>query len=260
MSSQPPITVDEALRLFNEVSNLTVRDAQDNERFAESRSKPNQAASSAAAGASKRTSSSTNRTTPRGTEADLRRQLELSEAVMKKLHAKNKALTQELEELKQQMRNSGGNTARPANAKQLSSSDQLELESLRKRVVEQDALIKQMKQASSRPSSAHGKPPLANSSTNNIENNSAAVPPTSKLLEKRILQLQQQYDALMDVKLECIRDGESTGKVNKEVKSFFVSSRQKMMDDAAFHEAERVLLNEKIAKLENELIRYQQQK
>lgn len=296
---QQPISVDEALKLFNEVQQLTVRDAQDNERFAESRtnstpsnSNTTKRTSSSSALTNKNqsgnatgTTSSSSRGSYVGTEAELRRQLELSEAVMKKLHAKNKALTQEIDDLKRgggakksSSSSNGGTTATPRNSENslLSAAEVAELDSLRRRVVDQDAQIKQLvlkqqqTQVNAQKSTTtttttlnqaqQGKPPLAisSSSANQQENSSSSNNGSScsssvKLLEKRIQQLQQQYDSLLEVKLECIREGESTGKVNKEVKAFFVTSRQKMMDDAAFHEAERVLLNQKIAQLEREL-------
>jgi hypothetical protein len=98
---QQPVSVEDALRLFNEIQQLTVRDAQDNERFGASAGRSgaanpsssntnsiNKASSAGAAGgkAASRPAAAV------GNEAELRRQVELSEAVMKKLHAKNKAL------------------------------------------------------------------------------------------------------------------------------------------------------------------------
>ena len=157
MSGQP-VTVEEALKLFNEVQQLTVRDAQDSERFGVGEGggtgggsgtgrTSNASTTAAASGGLRRNNSGTNQRTasnsgggvrnsgPQTTESELRRQIELSEAGMKKLHARNKALQQEVDDLK-----AGG--AVPRGTPRGGDGDAL----LRKKVNEQDAIIKQLRQ------------------------------------------------------------------------------------------------------------------
>jgi hypothetical protein len=202
------------------------------------------------------------------TDADtsqLKKRLELAETVIKKLHDKNRALQAEVNSLKTtQMPNAGAGPAasRPptgaaAEAPRPTTADQA---SLQLRVREQEATIAALRaqlqqvQATAAAAAAVGAAPTsspAGGAATSVSDATAAA--ELRLVREQLVQSRKQYDALATVNLDCVREGEATGKVNKEVKAFFVTTRQKMLEDSAAQEAERALLHGRIAELEVQL-------
>jgi hypothetical protein len=287
------VTVQEALKAFSEIQRLAVQDNRDPERFLASRDGTAVAAAATGTGgaapatrslANGRSARSASSSTPGqhvvpsavgksssggATDADtsqLKKRLELAETVIKKLHDKNRALQAEVNSLKKsQMSDAGAGVAasRPptgaaAEAPRPTTADQA---SLQLRVREQEAAIAalraQLQQvqataaaAGAAAAAAPTSSPAGGAATSVSDTTAAAE---LRLVREQLAQSRKQYDALATVNLDCVREGEATGKVNKEVKAFFVTTRQKMLEDSAAQEAERALLHGRIAELEVQL-------
>eukprot|EP00658_Telonema_sp_P-2_P068319 TRINITY_DN57258_c0_g1_i1.p1 TRINITY_DN57258_c0_g1~~TRINITY_DN57258_c0_g1_i1.p1 ORF type:complete len:143 (+),score=14.70 TRINITY_DN57258_c0_g1_i1:179-607(+) len=64
---------------------------------------------------------------------------------------------------------------------------------------------------------------------------------STTLLHQRIKTLENDYKTLLGVKLECIAEGETTGKVNKEVKNFFTHLKTRLVTSEKDWETERAM-------------------
>lgn len=128
--------------------------------------------------------------------------------------------------------------------------------------------ISHQQNAAAASSSASASParPGTNTKTNN-NNNAILHTPNTKiitiptnvpieahvaLLHKRIDTLQKDYQQLLDSKLDAIAAGESTGKVNKQVKIFFAAVKAKISSDMSEYEAERALWHQRLALVANQ--------
>lgn len=187
----PVKKIQEALQLFSEIEKTAFVDDRDSERLNFTGTLPPQPGAGVTVRTTPRAGSSRTNEKQALELQHLKKKLEVAEAVNKKLYAKNKELTSQIEELK----------------KAPSSSD----------------------------SKLTGSP---------------SMPLELRIAKHEIASLKKQLEELMAAKVECIIAGEGTGKVNKEVKAFFVACRQRQLEDVARLDAERVLWNEKIFKLE----------
>lgn len=77
--------------------------------------------------------------------------------------------------------------------------------------------------------------------------------PELKLVKAQVKTLTRQLEELRAVDVGCIEAGAATGKVNKEVKAFFVTTRAKLQEDAAHHEVERAAWNRRLLDAEAQL-------
>lgn len=241
--------IQEALKMFSELEHTAIEDPEDNRRFrtlmgtegSASASAPSRDSgkkpptvpppSAGSTGSSRGSSRGRGEGTKRkGTEDDSREQ-EVNEAILKQLHKKNQALQAEVARLSKALEQS-----KPSSSLEGSSSSKSltqhssvqEVESLR-------AQLKQQQNAS------------------NAKQSQSAASITSEMDRMELLQLRKQYQDLLGIKIEILERGESTGKVNKEVKDFFVAAKSKLVSDVAARETERALWNERVYQLEVEL-------
>lgn len=225
----PRRRIQEALQMFSEIQNTPITDLEDVERIR---------ASSSSAPSRKnvlRTDTETSKSSSRSLDqlAQLKHKVDVSDVLMKKLHRRNQELCDELAQLR-----AGGHNSVAL------SSEVAQVQALRKDIAEKDALIRQLKNSlSERQSAPH------NSSTNSP----SKVAALDAALSRRLKTLERQYEDLLGVKIDCVREGESTGKINKEVKAFFVTMKRKVYEDAASRELERNLVNEYLFELEQKL-------
>lgn len=167
----------------------------------------------------------------KGSSGEDSREHEVNEAILKQLHKKNQALQAEVARLSKALEQSKPQptsiTGVESSGQSKANSQQLqELENLR-------AQLRQHQAGEKKGSSG------------------ASIPVEMDRLE--LLQLRKQYQDLLGIKIEILERGESTGKVNKEVKDFFVATKAKLVSDAVAREKERALWNERVYQLEVEL-------
>ena len=153
----------------------------------------------------------------------LKKQNTISNAIIKKLHKRNKELESKLE-------------SKPVSSHSIENFSKSQMEDvIRDNDREIDAL---RKQAFQRPLSPVGKQSTQLSSTT--------------LLHQRIKTLENDYKTLLGVKLECIAEGETTGKVNKEVKSFFTHLKTRLVTSERDWETERAMWQLRVFELESQ--------
>jgi hypothetical protein len=186
-------------------------------------------------------------------EKELERRLQVSDAVMKKLHKRNQALAAELSELKMKF---GVPTTEPSpvlpvilspKASPLSShnrnkdDESPEVMMLRQQVSQlEDKLRRSLAQPA--PQATRNSEPVS------------SIAPTSggaNVSASTYQRLQQQYNDLMEARMDSIVGNGSTAKINQEVKKFFVVLRKRLHDEMAEREVERQLYNERILALES---------
>lgn len=208
--------VQEALQLFSELQSVSIADVNDGDRLRTSSAPSNTARASPAAASksvpAKKASSSSSHV------EELRHKVSVADAIMKRLHKKNQELIAQLE-----VRGASG-----------PGTDVVP--QLRREIAARDREIQQLK--STVRSGGRG----LQAETSDPISSSARVLQQLHDVERR--KLNQQYNALTESKLELIAQGESTGKVNKEVKMFFQALKQKLLDDAIYYDASRAAMNE----------------
>ena len=243
----PRRKIQEALQLFSEIERTTtITDARDDDRLRFAATMPLKPAAAGAAPDSGRGKGDAKRTprslsVGRGSTADtkgevaaLKQKLEVAEAINKKLHAKNKDLQSELDKLKGTVSASpapsadGGGPGSPVPVKSSPPPT---------------AAVAPV--AAPKPPTPPNLPPPARATV--------AMETELASLRAQVKGLKQQLDDTIAAKVECIVQGEATGRVNKEVKAFFVSTRQKQLDDAARFDAERALWQAQIMALEDKV-------
>eukprot|EP01062_Namystynia_karyoxenos_P069930 TRINITY_DN65349_c0_g1_i1.p1 TRINITY_DN65349_c0_g1~~TRINITY_DN65349_c0_g1_i1.p1 ORF type:complete len:422 (+),score=92.33 TRINITY_DN65349_c0_g1_i1:94-1359(+) len=190
------------------------------------------------------------------------RKLNVAEQVMKKLHKKNQRLTRENEALREEnsrLKAAAGipEEAAPAGGRTDSDdadadgadlgNDSEEVRRLRGLLVERerhsanlarrvDSLEDQLRRQRAPDA---GRP-------RDLEGEAAS-------LSAQLAALQSQYKELLDCKLDAVAGSQSTAKVNKEVKQFFVALRRKVHEDMLEREVARQVWNQKMFDLEEEL-------
>ena len=155
-------------------------------------------------------------------EREFQRKLQVSEAVMKKLHRKNQKLVKENERLRCTVPTGGDVTT---------SSNENNSEAAAK-IHKLENRIRQLTETTSTPVS------------NTTDSHRA--------LQQKFESLQHQYDSLLQSRVDSISNTSSTAKINREVKTFFVALRKKIHSDLFEHEVERIVWNEKMADLEEQ--------
>lgn len=254
--------------------------------------------------------------------AELQKKLIVSDALMKKLHRRNRDLQSELDEVKGSGGGEGGaasgggnNSSKkeqqkggsaphgvPTSSSSASTSGPLTNEQLQSIIVKRDqeimALRRQLAAASqhqqqqppattprlggatstavgaspspAEPAAVSPSRPNTNKSTTSVSvgrggggdigaggivpKKNVIVLPTNApaeahvaLLHQRIDTLQRDYQTLLDSRLDAIAQGESTGRVNKQVKAFFAAVKAKIATDASDYEGERALWHQRVA-------------
>ena len=155
----------------------------------------------------------------RGEIEQLKKQNAISNAIIKKLHKRNKELESKT----------------PASQPNVEMSKSQMEEVIRENGKEIENLRKQA--TLQRPSS-----PLRQTSQLS----------SISLLQQRIKTLESDYKSLLGVKLECIAEGETTGKVNKEVKSFFTHLKTRLLTSERDWELERAMWQLRVYELETQ--------
>jgi hypothetical protein len=249
----PRRRIQEALQMFSELQQLSMADLTATDRIIN-------APPSAAAAPSQRVSSSYSTSSGHGVGSGstsarvgpaaasddvqaLKHKMDVADAITRRLHKKNQELVAQLEQIKtEQRRGSGGVLAAAATAVSARPLDS----PLKREIEHKDREIRALKEMLA---SSNTPPPHAS----RVSAAAAAGGDArlgSAFRDARTAKLQQQYDDLLRVKLECIAEGESTGKVNKEVKAFFTALKQKILSDAVFAEVERAATSELLFELE----------
>ena len=212
--------------MFSELQQVTMADLTETDRIINAPSAPSRASSSYS------TSARGGGVVNEEIQA-LKHKMEVADAITKRLHKKNQELVAQIERLKKE-------THPEASGAQPSSEAFHALSPLKREIERKDKEIRALKEMlSGGPSTASRK--------------GAASEKLGVLAEARAKKLQEQYDELVQVKLECIAHGEATGKVNKEVKAFFTALKQKMINDALFAEVERAANCELLFEMEQRL-------
>jgi predicted RNase H-like nuclease (RuvC/YqgF family) len=218
--------VQEALQLFSELQSVSIADIHDGDRLRTS-SAPSNAARPAAPVAPPKPSGGKKAPSQSHVE-ELKHKVNVADAIMKRLHKKNQELIAQLE--------SRGDHSATA---QFGDSTSV-VAQLRKDIANRDREIQQLK-----------------SSLRTNGQRDDAIPSSSRVLQQlhdiERGKLNKQYNSLAESKLEYIAQGESTGKVNKEVKLFFQAMKQKLLDDAIYYDASRAALNESLFDAEYKL-------
>lgn len=213
--------VQEALQLFSELQSVSIADINDSERIRTSSAPANAARPVAPVAPSKAPGKKSN---PQNHVDELKHKVSVADAIMKRLHKKNQELIVQLE-----ARGGGDGTA--------GGDSSVVATQLRREIAARDKEIQQLK------SSVRPRDDAIQSSSRVLQ----------QLHDAERRKWNQQYGALVDSKLECIAQGESTGKVNKEVKAFFQALKQKLLDDAIYYDASRAALNEALFDAEYKL-------
>lgn len=156
----------------------------------------------------------------------LKRQNAISNAIIKKLHKRNKELETKQQTLGGSLRAVGSSISPRPQPEEIPREIELELSNLRRQA-----------------SVAH-RPPSPIQASAQITSNS--------LLHQRIKSLEADYKSLLNVKLECIAEGETTGKVNKEVKNFFAHLKLKLSSSERDWEIERAMWQLKVFELQSQ--------
>eukprot|EP01060_Flectonema_neradi_P007023 TRINITY_DN14852_c0_g1_i2.p1 TRINITY_DN14852_c0_g1~~TRINITY_DN14852_c0_g1_i2.p1 ORF type:complete len:173 (+),score=44.57 TRINITY_DN14852_c0_g1_i2:268-786(+) len=151
-------------------------------------------------------------------EREYQRKLQVSEAVMKKLHRKNQKLTKENDRLR--------SAAPSVNVKSDHETDS------------------QISRLENRIRQLESTPTLSSSSPTDA---------SLRTIQQKFESLQNQYDNLLQCRVESITNNSSTAKINREVKAFFVALRKKIHNDLFQHEVERMVWNEKMSDLEEQV-------
>lgn len=243
--------IQEALQLFNELQAVPIADIDDSERIRTSSApgpSPAVTGSRVSAAPSGVASRSGGQQTSKssGHIEELKHKVNVADAIMKRLHKKNQELVAQLEASRGA--SSGG-----------SNSDVVA--KLRQDIAARDLQIQELKTLLSvraaMPSSANSTQALHAQPTGGKIPEAPAVANSSRVLQQlhdaERKRWASQYQAVVDCKLELIAQGESTGKVNKEVKAFFQALKQKVLDDALHYEASRAVMNEALFDAEYKL-------
>lgn len=226
--------IQEALQAFSDLQQVRIADAQDLDRVRASTS-----------------SAPTSKETPRGptaaqstkslsksqqeSVAHLRHKVEVSEAILKKLHKKNQELTAEIDRLKSDPEPQP--ERRPGSA-----PSQQVIAALRHDVSQKEREIQELKARllQQQPSAGLGSP--------------RAAPAASDGKAAAELQLmRQRYDELLGSKLEFIAQGESTGKINREVKLFFSAMKHRLAQEIQLRLVDAQLASERMLEMEEKL-------
>jgi hypothetical protein len=239
--------------MFSEVQQMAIIDERDSERFRVSSApstdqtakQPLSGRAGLKRGASMATPSGVSRSTDGPKFAEIKHKMEVADAVMKKLHKKNQQLVQEVAQLKESqgggVSSSGGHVA-PTD----------EVTALKRELARKDADVQRLKQLVTTAGAHHAAPPSA------IPGASASPAPLpTNALQRQLADLQQRYSELLEAKIECVHMGESTGRVNKEVKAFFTTLRKRLQDEVKEREVERQLLNEQLLAQERRLCEHE---
>lgn len=247
--------IQEALQLFSELEHAPINDVSDQDRIrATSNSAPPMNRPPAPPGGGPQQGSTTRSTksishsqSSAGAD-DVSHKLSVADAIMKRLHRKNQELMAQLDAAKAAAgsgSSSGGS----------GGSDTAHHQRLLRDIAKRDEEIQQLRQELSRgassttnTSSSAARPPAPTSSSS-----SRTLPTAFSSYEADRKQWLAQYAQLLDAKLEYVAQGESTGKINAEVKKFFQALKQKIFDDAVSYEAHRAALNEELFEMEMKL-------
>lgn len=138
----------------------------------------------------------------------------LTDEIVRRMHEKNQALIKEVKDLKEQL---GGKSARATHGQIISSAQSS---------ASTEGLAAQLS-----CSTVHDRVDVA-------------------FLRARVLELQAQLDELQLRRLDSLDAGEATGRVNKDVKEYFVAMRNRLLQHLAATEAERILYNEILVRAE----------
>lgn len=238
--------------MFNELQHISTADLSETERIINTPAAPRVASSSSARGG--------------GSEEvqALKHKMEVADAITKRLHRKNQELVAQLDKMKKEM---PAGSHHGHSSDQSSSNNLLLVSPLKREIEAKDREIRALKDmlrsasASSSDQTATGTGGMgaaasfsSSSMGNHQLSSSVGIAKFGALFcDARARKLQEQYDELLGVKLECIAQGEATGKVNKEVKAFFTALKQKMTNDALFAEVERAANCELMFELEQRL-------
>jgi hypothetical protein len=228
--------------MYSELERTAIEDPDDNRRFrtlmtegnasAAAGSKPPAVPPPSASSAGSSRGSSRSRVEQgqkqrKGAGVEDAREHEVNEAILKQLHKKNQALQAEVARLTKALEQSKPSSSGVDSSAPVKGNSQLqELENLRAQLKQQQAGEKKSLSAASI---------------------------TAEMDRLELLQLRKQYQDLLGIKIEILERGESTGKVNKEVKDFFVATKAKLVSDVVARETERALWNERVYQLEVEL-------
>lgn len=279
MAHRPPSAsrrIQEALQLFQELQNAPIADIDDGDRLRgssapHSTQKPSNDHHNAMALAKKPHAPGAKHPPPHLEE--LKHKLQVADAIMKRLHKKNQELVTQIEAMKA----SGGVPIKSReDAEGAAAAD--DVQRLRRDCALRDKEIQQLKEqlrsaanheaqhdvkakltSSPRPvadkaTTKEEKPkgaPQASPAKDAIQGSRSRV--LAQLHEAERTKWSAQYNEIVNVKLECIAQGEATGKVNKEVKAFFTALKQKVMDDAVHYEVQRAAMNEALFDAEMKL-------
>eukprot|EP00758_Cryptobia_borreli_P008544 Tbor_TRINITY_DN5397_c2_g2::TRINITY_DN5397_c2_g2_i4::g.4429::m.4429 len=208
----------------------------------------------------------------------LQKKITLSDAIIKKQHMKNKELESRVNKLSAQLalcgktpvENDNNNNNNDGADKVPTMTTNLPHSQLQEMITKRDAEIitlrKQLTSAVQAQESntlpfgvpltqSHSIMGLPSQTSCNSNYSSIAVKGVSTpyYLNSCIEKLEKDYQALLDIKLEYISEGELTGKVNKEVKKFFTHLKDKLISNERDWEIERVLWQEQVFELEQQL-------
>lgn len=217
--------VQEALQLFSELQSVSIADINDGDRLRTSSAPSNIVRPAAPVAPSKPVAGK--KLPSQSHVEELKHKVNVADAIMKRLHKKNQELIAQLE-------------SRGDQSAVVSGDSSHVVAQLRKDIVTRDKEIQQLK--STLRSSGQRDDPIPSSSR-----------VLQQLHDAERSKLNKQYNSLAESKLEYIAQGESTGKVNKEVKLFFQAMKQKLLDDAIYYDASRAALNESLFDAEYKL-------
>jgi len=263
-SGAPRRKIEEALKLFSQLQNTSITDTHDEERFRmvsapanlegtlgpgkSSGPKKPHAPSGSKSVASLTTSSNKK-------EKELERKLQVSDAVMKKLHKRNQTLAAELSEIRarfgvpeptEEKAISKSTTSLPPMSvknEQRSAEESVEVMVLRQQLAQMETQLKRHQQSQVQTTAWE-----APRETRNLQNDSEKED-TAAAYQR----LQQQYAELLSARMDNVTGNGSTAKINQEVKKFFIVLRKRLHDEMAEREIERQLYNERILALEQKL-------
>eukprot|EP00760_Papus_ankaliazontas_P004385 PhM_4_TR11853/c0_g1_i1/m.65892 len=309
--SNPRRKIEEALKMFDELQNTQISDCRDTERFRMvSTSAPAGNAPDDTIGAGGKMASTIGRVggarpPPKGSssvrrgnstssssqghapttslaaalrrEKELERKLQVSEAVMKKLHKRNQALATEVAELKQNSQQSQGNnnnntssrpttttlpplqqqqqqqqpmsstTSSSSSSPALTADNAAVVVSLQSKIATLEATIQQLKKSNLQQQQA------AAAATTTTTLPAGEADKGSGTITYQLERLRAQYNELLEARLDAVAANESTAKINAEVKKFFVVLRKKLHEEMVDREVEKQMYNEKILALEERL-------
>eukprot|EP01061_Rhynchopus_euleeides_P031928 TRINITY_DN52919_c0_g1_i1.p1 TRINITY_DN52919_c0_g1~~TRINITY_DN52919_c0_g1_i1.p1 ORF type:complete len:373 (+),score=94.34 TRINITY_DN52919_c0_g1_i1:97-1119(+) len=173
-------------------------------------------------------------------EKEAQKKLQVAESVMRKLHKKNQKLAKEAADLRAELdrRGQAGGGSAVGTAAGTPGSSNADVDAMRGRI---KTLEEQLRNQSRR------------ADPGDAVRGAISGQPSQSLAD--------QYQELLDSNIASVTDITSTSKINKEVKAFFVALRKKIHADMLSHELDRIVWNEKMADLEEQMCeRYVQQR